>query len=529
MRLEQLPPWQSFCEAVRQATPDPDSMRLIQAAGLSVDLSTQRHSPALQASSQALLQAVDFERAREQLFDGHPVNSSESRPALHTALRGSRAPAAVEQTVSTALAQMAKFVEQTNSANRYQNVVHLGIGGSDWGPRMVWQALRGVGTRRELRFAANIDAHAITAALAGLDARDTLLVIASKSFTTIESMTNAQYALDWMKRGGVTDPLAHTVALTANPEAAQAFGVAPERTFAFWDWVGGRYSVWSSIGLTIALGLGWNSFLDLLSGARAMDDHFLTAPTAKNAPLQMALASVANTSVMGFHSEVICPYDARLTDFVPWLQQLQMESLGKGVTQAGEPLGMNISPATWGMPGTDSQHTFFQWLHQGQEGAPVDFIACLEPSHLSANHHRQLFSNCLAQRAALWQGKSEQRAREDLVAKGMPTEQAAALAKHCVHPGQRPSTLIVLPTLDARRLGALLALYEHKVFSAAVLWGINPFDQWGVEFGKTLARQIIDEDQSTLGQFDASTQFWITALRDRTVSAPSSPNQHSHT
>lgn len=512
MHLEKLAPWRDFCESVRQARPDPASMRLIQAAGLSVDLSTQRHSAEFEVNAQALLKAAGFERARAQLFDGHPVNTSEQRAALHTALRGSQAPADVAQTVASSLARMGEFVEQTNAANRYQNIVHLGIGGSDWGPRMVWQALRGVGTRRELRFAANIDAHAITNALEGLDAKDTLLVIASKSFTTIESITNAQYALDWMKRGGVTDPLAHTVALTANPQAAQAFGVAPERTFAFWDWVGGRYSVWSSIGLTIALGLGWQTFLAMLAGARAMDEHFLTASPESNAPIQMALSSVANTSVLGFHSEVICPYDARLTDFVPWLQQLQMESLGKGVTQNGEPLGVNVSPATWGMPGTDSQHTFFQWLHQGQEGAPVDFIACLEPDHPSANHHRQLFTNCLAQRAALWQGKSKKQALDTLVAKGMPSEQAQALANHCVHPGLRPSTLIVLPTLDAHRLGALLALYEHKVFTAAVLWGINPFDQWGVEFGKTLARQLTTNDPTELSQFDASTQFWISAL-----------------
>jgi glucose-6-phosphate isomerase len=515
VHLEKLAPWRDFCEAVHQARPDPAAIRLIQAAGLSVDLSTQRHSPAFEASSRDLLEAAGFERARAQLFDGQSINRSEQRAALHTALRGSHAPRSVAQTVASSLARMGEFVEQTNAANRYQNIVHLGIGGSDWGPRMVWQALRGVGTRREWRFAANIDAHAITNALEGLDAKDTLLVIASKSFTTIESITNAQFALDWMRRGGVSDPLAHTVALTANPQAAQSFGVAPERTFAFWDWVGGRYSVWSSIGLTIALGLGWQTFLAMLAGARAMDEHFLTTSPETNAPIQMALSTVANTSVLGFHSEVICPYDARLTDFVPWLQQLQMESLGKGVTQAGEPLGVNVSPATWGMPGTDSQHTFFQWLHQGQEGAPVDFIACLEPDHPSANHHRQLFTNCLAQRAALWQGKTKKQAFDTLVAKGMPLEQANALANHCVHPGLRPSTLIVLQTLDAHRLGALLALYEHKVFTAAVLWGINPFDQWGVEFGKTLARQLTAKGQSDFSQFDASTQFWMSALNEQ--------------
>jgi len=512
VRIDQLPQWPAFCEATRQAQPKADEVRLIKAAGLTVDLSTQRSSVAFQAEAQSILQDLDFEEARRALFGGEPVNGSEQRPALHTALRGSQAPLAVAQTVSAALDRMAKFVEQTNAANRYQNVVHLGIGGSDWGPRMVWQALRGIGTRRELRFAANIDSHAISSALAGLDPQDTLLVIASKSFTTLESITNARYALDWMRQGGVSNPLDHTVALTANPAAAQAFGISAERTFAFWDWVGGRYSVWSSIGLTLALGLGWQCFADLLAGARAMDDHFLTAPLEDNAPVQMAISSVANTSVLGFQSEVICPYDARLTDFVPWLQQLQMESLGKGVTQTGESVAINISPATWGMPGSDSQHTFFQWLHQGQTGAPVDFVVCLAPDQPHGNHHRQLFGNCLAQRAALWQGKTEGQALADLTAQGMPLEQAKALAKHCVHPGKRPSTLIVLPILDASRLGALLALYEHKVFTTALLWGINPFDQWGVEFGKSLARQLLAEDQTVLSSFDASTQLWMSAL-----------------
>lgn len=512
MRIEQLLQWPKFCESVKQAQPNTNEVRLIDAAGLTVDLSTQRSSTEFQKQSQAILNALNFEDARAGLFNGELVNRSEQRPALHTALRGSPAPADVTQTVTHALERMAQFVEQTNAANRYQNVVHLGIGGSDWGPRMVWQALRGVGTRRELRFAANIDLHAITSALAGLDPQDTLLVIASKSFTTLESITNAQYALEWMRRGGVNDPLAHTVALTANPAAAESFGISPVRIFAFWDWVGGRYSVWSSIGLTLALGLGWQAFQDLLAGAREMDEHFLNAPVESNAPIQMALSSVANTSVMGFQSEVVCPYDARLADFVAWLQQLQMESLGKGVTQTGESIGINISPATWGMPGTDSQHTFFQWLHQGQTGAPVDFIACLAPDQPYSSHHRQLFSNCLAQRAALWQGKTEAQALSDLLAKGLTTEHAEDLAKHCVHPGQRPSTLIVLPTLDAHRLGALLALYEHKVFTAAMLWGINPFDQWGVEFGKSLAKQLLADNQLPSNTFDASTQFWMSAL-----------------
>lgn len=509
MRLINSPVWLAFCDAVRQAPCSPDSLRLIETADLTVDLSTQRDSEHLRACSLSLLESVGFESTRRALFEGGIVNQTEQRPALHTALRGSFAPPDIARLVRFELGRMKAFVDDANTHNRFSNIVHLGIGGSDWGPRMAWQALRGVENRRNLRFAANIDAHAINSALDGLDPKDTLLVIASKSFTTTESITNARRALGWMKAGGVKDPLAQTVALTANIEAAQRFGIASERTFVFWDWVGGRYSIWSSIGLPIALGLGWKTFEDLLAGASAMDQHFLHAPIEGNAPVQLALDTVANASVLGYHSEVICPYDARLADFVPWLQQLQMESLGKGVSNEGWPVEVNISPAVWGMPGTDSQHTFFQWLHQGQTGAPVDFIVCLKPGHRHWDHHQQLLANCLAQRAALWRGKPFEDALRQSQDASADSQQAEWLAQHRTHPGGRPSTLIVLPELNARRLGALLALYEHKVFTAALIWGINPFDQWGVEFGKALAHQLLGDDPTKIAAFDASTRFWI--------------------
>lgn len=508
--------WQAFRSAVEQAQPMTDSLRLIEAAELTVDLSTQRDSLDLRRCGQALLQSVGFEVSRKALFEGGLVNPTEHRPALHTALRNSFAPPDIARLVRNELERMKSFVDEANTHNRYKNIVHLGIGGSDWGPRMVWHALRGVENRRNLRFAANIDAHAINAALEGLDPKDTLLVVASKSFTTIESITNARHALTWMAAGGVKNPLGQTVALTANREAAMSFGIAADHTFCFWDWVGGRYSVWSCIGLPIALGLGWKTFQDLLAGAAAMDEHFMRAPIHTNAPVQLALNTVANTSVLGYHSEVICPYDARLADLVPWLQQLQMESLGKSVTIEGQPVDINISPAVWGMPGTDSQHTFFQWLHQGQTGAPVDFIACLKPNHRNWNHHQQLLANCLAQRTALWRGKPLAAVLAQNPAVGGGKDQATWLARHKAHPGGRPSTLIMLPELDARRLGALLALYEHKVFTAALLWNINPFDQWGVEFGKALAHQLLGDDPKKIAEFDTSTRFWIDRLNQAT-------------
>jgi glucose-6-phosphate isomerase len=511
MALQSSPAWQAFAHAVQSAHADPEQLRLIEAGRLTVDLSAQRDSPDLRKAAIGLLQQAKFEQIRQALFDGGIVNQSENRPALHTALRGGKAPEAVRVLIAEQLGRMKHFVDEANTRNRYSNVVHLGIGGSDWGPRMVWHSLCGVNNRRTLRFAANIDAHAISAALDGLDPRDTLVIVASKSFTTTETMTNAREALQWLKNGGIKKPLEQVVALTANPKAAIEFGVAPERIFEFWDWVGGRYSIWSTIGLPIALGLGWRAFEDLLKGALEMDQHFQNAPTEDNAPVQLALNMVANTSVLGFASEVICPYDARLTEFVPWLQQLQMESLGKAVDQQGNAIDVSVSPAVWGMPGTDSQHTFFQWLHQSQRGAPVDFIVCLEPEHQLLGHHKQLLANCLAQRAALWRGRSSQASFEDLK-QSHPEPHAQWLAQHCVHPGGRPSTLIVLPKLDAHRLGALLALYEHKVFVAGLIWGLNPFDQWGVEFGKHLARQLMQNDPEQTKDFDASTRHWLSAI-----------------
>jgi len=516
MTLISLPVWHQFSGAVKAADNREQDLRMIQAAGLTVDLSTQRTSKAMQNAATDLLKHRNFDQVRQQLFQGESVNWTENRPALHTALRAPEPPAQVAKQVINERARMQAFVEQANTQNRYRNVVHLGIGGSDWGPRMAIHALSGISTRRTLRFAANVDAHAITTALDGLDPRDTLVLVASKSFTTIESLANAQRVIDWMQTSGIKRPLDQFVGLTANRAAAIKFGIDEKHIFEFWDWVGGRYSLWSAIGLPVALGLGWNVFAELLAGAHAMDEHFLNAPISENAPIQMAISGVANCSVLGFASMAMCPYDARLTDLVPWLQQLEMESLGKSVLKDGSPLEVPSSPVIWGMSGTDSQHTFFQWLHQDKQGAPVDFVICAEPDHKHAYHHRLLVANCLAQRAALWRGKSYDEALVESTNSGVTPEYARWLAKHRVHTGGRPSTLIVLPKLDARRLGALLALYEHKVFTQAVIWGINPFDQWGVEFGKHLAsqleKQLASPEMTANASFDASTQHWIRQL-----------------
>jgi len=518
--LSASPGWQAFAQAVQAARIRSDHLRLIEAAGLRVDLSAQYHSPELARSAGVLLAQQGFEAARRNLFEGGPVNWTEQRPAWHTALRALPPPVGAT-TVLAERARLRDFVQRTNQAKQYRHIVHLGIGGSDWGPRLVVDALGASATRtaqRTVRFAANIDAHAITTALTGLDPRDTLIIIASKSFTTTEPLTNAACALAWLRRHGIANPTAQLVAVTANAPAALAFGIDAAQIFTFPDWVGGRYSVWSSLGLTIALGLGLEVYEQLLAGASELDQHFRTAPIAANAPVQMALATVANRSVLGFGSLALAPYDARLRHFIAWVQQLEMESLGKTTQTDGTTLDVPASVAVWGMPGTDCQHTFFQWLHQDGQGAPVDFLLCARPDHDQdthhATHHRLLIANCLAQRAALARGKTRDEAYTQALDAGESATTAARLAAHRSHPGGRPSTLIVLPRLTAHSLGALLALYEHKVFTQGVLWGLNPFDQWGVEYGKTLAHHIAHtlDAPGVATEHDASTAYWIEQL-----------------
>lgn len=511
MSLSQTPAWKQFAAAVKQTPLTGDTLTLIKAAGLTLDLSTQRQSAAMHAAAEALLDLQGFEAARDGLFAGEPINWTEGRAVWHTALRAAQPPAAVAKEILDERERVRRFVKAADAANRYRHVLHLGIGGSDWGPRMVVQALGKAPLARNMQFVSNVDAHALDAALATLDPTDTLIIIASKTFTTIEPLTNAAIALDWLRAAGVSDPMSRVVGVTANAQAAREYGVADEHIFSFWDWVGGRYSLWSSIGLPIALTLGTKALDDLLAGAQRMDEHFATAPRAVNAPLQLALAGVANCSVLGYASLALVPYDARLSSLTSWAQQLEMESLGKSVCNDGSAVDVPTSPAVFGMAGTDGQHTFFQWLHQHPKGAPVDFLLARHPDHVHPASHAILVANCLAQRAALLTGKPLSVAQTEGDVGATP---ASVLAPHRVHAGGRPSTLIVLPQLDALHLGALLALYEHKVFCQGVIWGINAFDQWGVEYGKFLAKRITAEfdGEPAAGQRDASTGYWVNTL-----------------
>ncbi|CAB3873315.1 glucose-6-phosphate isomerase [Achromobacter sp. SIMBA_011] len=518
MPLLNSPAWTRFATAARNADRRGEQLRLINAPGLRLDLTAQAHSPALHEAAAALLEQQGFEAARARLFDGGNANWTEQRPAWHTALRAAQPPAMVAAAVLAERERVRQFVRAADAAKRYRCVLHLGIGGSDWGPRLVNRALRYGGVKRDVHFASNVDSHSVADAMVRLDPHETLVIVASKSFTTTEPLANAEVAMNWLRDAGVADPIKQVVAVTANVEAALNLGISPDHIFQIWDWVGGRYSLWSAIGLPVALALGNDTFDQLLAGAAAMDEHFHHAPLAENAPLQLALAGVVNRSVLGFDSLVIAPYDSRLFHVVPWAQQLEMESLGKVATADGSPTGVPTGPAVWGMPGTDCQHTFFQWLHQDTAGAPVDFILCEQPDHAYARHHELLIANCLAQRAALLRGKSFEEALAETSRVEADPARARLLAQHKVHPGGRPSSLIVLPHLEAYTLGALLALYEHKVFAQGVIWGINPFDQWGVEFGKALAKNIIRELDSPSQQVapqDPSTRFWIDAIARR--------------
>lgn len=510
--LHHLPEWQAFVQAAQAASLPVNELCMLSAGPLAIDISAQRRSAPLAQAGQALLHTRGLHAWREALFSGAPVNLTEHRGAWHTALRASSPPPEVARERERVL----EFVKQADLSQRWRNVVHIGIGGSDWGVRLATRAFGYHHLRRKVRYVSNIDGHAIQGGLAGLDPRDTLIVLASKSFTTAETLQNGQRAVEWLRASGIADPYQHIAAITACPERAEQWGVPATNIFRFWDWVGGRFSMWSAVSLTTALAVGPAVVNGMLAGAAAIDDHFLHAPFAQNAPVQLALIGIVNRSVLGHQSLNIAPYDFRLANLVPYLQQLDMESLGKSVDLSGEPLQVCTGPVVWGMPGTDAQHTFFQWLHQGCNGTPVDFIVCQKADHGWPGHHHSLLANCLAQREALLKGKSYHDALQECLSEGLSADDAASLAHHRVHPGGRPSTLIVLPQLTPEALGALVALYEHKTFVQGVVWGINPFDQWGVEYGKVLARGI----QETLAgkrpldtHHDPSTAHWIRVFR----------------
>ncbi|MFI4951269.1 MAG: glucose-6-phosphate isomerase, partial [Caulobacterales bacterium] len=427
----------------------------------------------------------------------------------------------VSAEIEATRARMAAFAGKVRSGalkgatgRPFRALVHIGIGGSDFGPRLVWEALRPVEPAIDVRFVANVDPAEITLALAGLDPAETLVVVVSKTFTSQETMTNAKAARDWLRAALGAAGDAHLVAVSTALDLVAAFGVPGDQVFGFRDWVGGRYSVWSAVGLSCVVGLGSEMFEALLAGAAAMDDHFRTAPLAANAPVLLALAHVFNRDGMGRPVRAVVPYAQRLRLLANFLQQLEMESNGKRVTADGRPVAHATATAVFGDAGTNVQHAFFQLMHQGTDVIPVDIIAVREAAEGDPAAQRILLSNAIAQAEALLVGRSEAEVRAELAAKGLPAAEIDTLAPQRTFPGDRPSSFLLLDRLDPERLGALLALYEHKTFVEGVLWGINSFDQWGVELGKTLATRVLAElDGGPAQPHDPSTAALIGKLK----------------
>lgn len=510
--------------------PDRFERLSLRAAGLFLDYSKNRIDDRGLGLLGNLARERGVEQARAAMFGGQRINTTENRAVLHVALRnrGEQAMEVDGQDVMPAvrevLARMGVFVEAVRegawrgyAGETITDVVNIGIGGSDLGPAMVCQALQGCAhPRLTMHFVSNIDGDHLAGVLAKVDPARTLFVIASKTFTTIETMTNAASARSWfLANGGSEAAIArHFVAVSTNAERVADFGIDLANMFGFWDWVGGRYSLWSAVGLPIALQVGFAGFEALLQGAHDMDRHFVDAPLEANMPVILAMLGVWYRGFCGAGSLSVAPYAQALARLPAYLQQLEMESNGKSVTRSGAPVVTPTCPVIWGEPGTNGQHAFFQLLHQGTDLIPVDFIVPLRAGHGLPGHHRLLLANCIAQSKALMVGKCADEVRAELGASGLSGEALEALVPHRVFPGNRPSNTLLLPDLSPRSIGALIALYEHKVFVQSVIWDINAFDQWGVELGKQIASRIGAELAGEAeGQHDASSQGLIALAR----------------
>jgi glucose-6-phosphate isomerase len=470
----------------------------------------------------ALAKAADVAKKRDAMFAGDVINTTENRAVLHTALRNQSDAAVmvvnrdVMPDIRGVLAAMAKFADEVR-AGAITDVVNIGIGGSDLGPAMTTLALAPYHDGPRLHYVSNVDGAHIADTLKPLNPATTLFLIASKTFTTIETMTNAKTARKWIvgKLGEAAVP-AHFAAISTALDKVAAFGIPANRVFGFWDWVGGRYSIWSAIGLPLMIAIGASNFKRFLAGAHAMDEHFRSAAPQENLPLLMALIGVWHRNICKFPARAVIPYDQRLARLPAYLQQLDMESNGKRVTKSGAAAKFATGPLVWGEPGTNGQHAFFQLLHQGTDIIPVEFLIAAEPHEKGmAEHHALLLANCLAQSQALMRGRTLAEAAAQLLAMGKDKAEAKRLAPHRVFTGNRPSVTLAYRKLDPATLGRLIALYEHRVFAEAAIWDINAFDQWGVELGKELAtglQPVMEGKASTEGQ-DSSTAGLVSYLK----------------
>ncbi|MEO8064337.1 MAG: glucose-6-phosphate isomerase [Pseudomonadota bacterium] len=492
--------------ALRDGDPARGSRFSREAVGLYLDFSRQRVDDDCLHLLASLADAAGLRVRIEAMWRGEAINTTEGRAVLHTALRVpgvSKDGPGGEDIAGEVLAErerMLGFAENVRTGGvrgsggaSFTTVINIGIGGSDLGPAMAVEALHPfTKDAPRVRFVSNVDGTDLANALEGADAARTLFIVASKTFSTQETLANARSARQWLAAAlGEAAVPAHFAAVSTNAQAMDAFGINPNYRFMMWDWVGGRYSLWSSIGVSIAIAIGRAGFLDLLAGAHEMDEHFRSAPWERNLPVLMGLLGVWNINFLELPTLAVLPYDGRLRRFPAYLQQLDMESNGKSVTLNGEAVTHSTAPIVWGEPGNNAQHSFFQMLHQGTPRAAIDFLV---PARSSSDNQPQAelaIGNCVAQAEAFAFGYSLEQATAELAAKKLPPERVELLAKHKVHAGNRPVSVVAFERLDAKTLGRLVAMYEHKVFTQSVVWGINAFDQWGVELGKKMCEEVL--------------------------------------
>ncbi len=510
------------------AEPDRLANLTLDVAGLHIDLSKQAWDEAGLEAALDLAHAADVEGARARMLAGEAINSSEGRAVLHTALR---APAGADikaqgvpvmAEVEAVRQRMKAFAEAVRAGEikgatgkPFKAILHIGIGGSDLGPRLLWDALRPVKPDIDLRFVANVDGAEFLLTTADLDPAETLVIIVSKTFTTQETLSNATAARAWLAQAlGEAGANQHLAAISTALEKTAAFGIADERVFGFWDWVGGRYSLWSSVSLSVAVAAGWDAFQGFLDGAAAMDAHFASAPLDQNAPVLLALAQIFNRNGLDRRARSVVPYSHRLRRLAAFLQQLEMESNGKSVGPDGKPAKRGTATVVFGDEGTNVQHAYFQCMHQGTDITPMELVGLAKSDEGPAGMHEKLLSNLLAQAEAFMVGRTTEDVIAELTAKGVSEAEIATLAPQRTFAGNRPSTLLLLERLTPQTFGALIALYEHKTFVEGVIWGINSFDQWGVELGKVMAGRILPELESgAVGSHDPSTAALIGRLK----------------
>jgi len=500
----------------------------IESADLYLDYSKNRITDEVLDTLKGLTKELKLSESINAQFSGDTINGTEHRAVLHTALRLPKTARLVlggenvVPAVHAELAHMKSFSESVRTGEwkgytgkSISSVINIGIGGSDLGPAMVCDALKAYQSHIKVDFVSNVDGTHLTQVLSECDPETTLFIISSKSFTTLETMTNAHSAKNWfLARGAKEEDIAkHFIAVSTNLPEVKAFGIDEQNVFEFWDWVGGRYSLWSAIGLSISVAVGHENFEELLAGAHEMDIHF-KSEKEKSMPTILALLGIWYGNFFGSESHAILPYNQQLHRFPAYLQQADMESNGKSVNRSGNPVHYQTGPIIWGQPGTNGQHAFFQLLHQGTKLIPADFIVAAQNHHSLENHHHQLLANCLAQTQALMMGKTAHEAQEELEKRGLTQEEVAAILPYKVFEGNRPTNTILMQKLTPKTLGALIALYEHKIFVQGVIWNIYSYDQWGVELGKQLATPIFEElNGETKKEKDSSTHQLIDKIK----------------